>query len=457
MVNVEPAVFVVLPFIILALYRRSWAFLFVVGSTPFFDLEMFYALSHQFRLPEIAIMILIGHYLIYWLREGSFQVKNSAPVLLLWAFLGVCGLSVLALVVQPAMVQVHPYFGSYQSRLFIDLAVSSKNVSQLFIRTFFVLSVTVLTIHLEKEGLREAIRGIVFGAVMAGLFGMAYQLMILSNLNGLLAILVNFGFGRLPTSPGFLGPIPRMFSMSGEPGYVADFLLYALGIVLTLSILPGQNDTFHQKELRFLTPFLGVPLLLSTGTTGYGGLVILIAVLTGVLAVFPDMRPNSLPLNPRAVIPVTGVMIILAVLAIGPQLIDIISYQVQKMTFQAGSGDIRMFYMSKSIEIFLERPVIGVGVGSHNGLSVLFTVLAETGLLGAITLMGAHMWAFRQCVGVASYEKSSTRNMSMALAVAGFTLLATHLIAKSATTLLFPWYWFSLALPIAFVTTRWER
>jgi len=455
--SVEPAAYVALPFMILALSRRSWAFLFVVASIPFFGLKMFYALSHQFILPEIAMMILMGHYSIYWLREGRFQIKNSTPVLLLWAFLGVCGLSVLALVVQPTIVQVHPYFGSYQSRLFINLGVSSKNVSQLLLRAFFVLSVTVLAIHLEKEGVREAIRGVVFGAVAAGLFGVVYQLMVLGELNTLLTILVNFGFGRLPASPEAMGPIPRMFSMPGEPGYVADFFLYALGIVLTLSILPGPNDTFNQKELRFLTPFLGAALLLSTGTTGYGGLVILITVLMGVLAVFPNMRPGSVPLNLRVATAVAGTTLILTVLTVGPQLFDIVSYQFRKMTFQAGSGNIRMFYMGKSIEIFLGRPVIGVGVGSHNGLSLLFTVLAETGLLGAIALIGAHLWPFRQCVGVANHEKPSPRNMSMALSVSGFTLLATHLIAKSATALLFPWYWFSLALPIAFVSTRWRR
>lgn len=457
MIEIESAAYVALPFILLALYRRSWSFLFVIVSTPFFDLEVFYALSHQFRLPEVAILILIGHYFIFWLQEGRFRVKNSTPILLLWAFLGICALSILVLIVRPAMVQVHPYTGSYQSRLFIDLAVSSKNVSQLLLRGFFVLAVTALVVHLEEEGLPKAIRGIVFGAVAAGIFGIMYQLMVIGGLDNSLSWLVRFGFGRLPLSPGFLGPIPRMFSVPGEPGYVADYILYALSIVLTLSIIPGTNTIFCKKELLLLTPFLGVALLLSTGTTGYGGFLILMAVLAGVLVIFPNMRPPNLTAILGVVTAITGTTLLIVISITDVQIIDIISYQLRKITFQAGSGDIRIFYIIESAQIFLERPFIGVGVGSHNSTSLLFSALAETGLLGASTLVGAHLWSYRQCVGLANHGKSNMQNISIALAVAGFTLLATNLIAKSMTSLLFPWQWFSLALPIALVAIQENR
>lgn len=453
MASIEPAAIVVLPLVVVAAMRRRWAFLLVVGSVPFFGLEVFVAVSHRFRLPELAILVFIGHYAVAWIRRERVDLRNATPVLLLWGFVGVSTVSVVALALHPPEVPVHPYVGTFQSRRFVDLSISSKNVTQLLLRGLFVAAVTVLAVHLDERRIREAVRGVVLGAAFVGVVGVGYQVAVMGNATFVPETLRAFGFARFVDDPGMLGPIPRMYSTVGEPGFTADYLLYGFAIATTLAVVPGPDWAFRRWELFVLSPLLGGALLSSTGTTGYGGLVILASAFVAFLALFPDVRPRHFRwyVVTACVGGVLAVGVLFAIL--GPTLVDLVVVQVEKMTFQARSGTIRRFYILRSIVVFRARPIIGVGVGSHHAPSYLFTLLAETGIVGTTALIGAHLWAYRQCMGLVD-AAPRVRRPAVALAIAGNTLLATNLVAKSISSLLMPWYWFGLALPIAVIANR---
>lgn len=449
-VVLEPIAVIVFPLTVYAGLNREWAAWFVLGSIPFFSLEVITVADHPFNPPEIAILILGGHVVADWFSRGRLELKNSGPLLLFWAFLGVAAVSVIWGVINPVSVPVHPYGSTFRSRLFVDGVVRSSYVTQLVLRAFFVFAVTVLTVFLSRrKRVKLGVRGVVYGAVFVGMVGLLYQVAIASGLHFIPESLQAVGFRRFPTSPGTFGSVPRMYSTPGEPGYTADYLLYGFSITTTLWLIPGDGWAFNRRELKGITGFLGVALLSSTGTTGYGGLVILALTFGGVVLLFPELRPR---IESRVGVTAGAAAILATILVVvaGQSLIDFFAFQTEKMMFQSRSGNVRMFYIQRSLDVFLSRPLVGAGVGSHSAPSYLAILLAETGLVGAGTLIGAHLLTYRQCTGLVTRSDQTTRRMPIALAVAGFTLFGTNLLAKSIASLLFPWYWFSLALPMAF-------
>lgn len=451
MVSVEPVALLILPIAAVAAFRQRWAFLFVLGSVPFFAVEAVTAVSHSFNPPEIAIMVLGGHVVIGWFSDGRLELQNSKSLLWLWAFLGVAAVSVVWGVINPVSVPVHPYGSTFRSRLFVDAAVRSSYVTQLVLRAFFVFAITILTVFISRrQRIKLGVRGVVYGAVFVGMVGLLYQIAIVSGLHFVPESLQTVGFRRFPTSPGTIGPVPRMYSTAGEPGYTADYLLYGFSMTITLWLIPGDGWAFNRQELKGITGFLGIALLSSTGTTGYGGLVILALTLAGVMLLFPDLLPRN---ESRVGVTAGATAILAAILVVfaGQSFIDFVMFQAEKMMFQARSGSIRMFYIRRSLGVFLSRPFFGAGVGSHSAPSYFAILLAETGLVGAGTLLGAHVWTYRQCTGLVARSDRRTRRVATALVVSSITLFGTNLLAKSIASLLFPWYWFALALPIAIV------
>lgn len=451
MVIVEPVAAVVVPIALLAAMRRHWAFLFLLVSVPFFNVEVVRAVSHGFNPPEIALLILGTHLIAGWVRERRIVLPNAGPIMLLWVFLGVAVLSVVWAVVRPPAVLVHPYGQPFLDRTFDDAAVGLHYVTQIVLRGVFVFAVTAVATHLVRTGtVRTAVRGIVYGAVLTALVGFSYQVAVLADASILLRQLTAAGFGPFLTTPDRLGPLPRMYSLPGEPGFTADYLLYAVALTGALAVLPGERWAFSRRKAAGLTGFLVIALLLSTGTTGYGGLVVLAGIGFAAMVVFPSARPKA-PVRALAVVAGAGVVSLALYVAAGSPGSDLVSHQVDKMLFRAGSGSIRRYYILRSLDIFGTRPLLGAGVGSHSAPSYLSTLLAETGLIGAATLIGAQIWAFRQSAAVAYRRESAVRRGGLALTVAGATLLTTNLVAKSIVSLLMPWYWFAVALPIAYV------
>lgn len=457
MVAVEPAALIVLPVAVTAMLRRRWAFLFLLGSVPFLQTGVVHAVSHTFNPPEIALVIITGHVGYSAITERQVVVPNAGPLVLLWGFLAAAFLSVLWAVLNPPAVQVHPYGRPFLQRTFVAAQFGRHNLSQTLLRALFIGGVTGVTLHLSRtDNVRTAVRGVVYGAVLVGLVGIAYQVAILTGLTSLADLLTGSGLGYFPADPPRLQTLPRMYSLPGEPGFTADYLLYALTLTTPLALLPGERWAFSRREALVLTAILGAVLLWSTGTTGYGGLVVFAATWLALMTFFPAARPE----NPSRVFAISaggGVVFLTLYVIAGTPGLDVVSYQISKILFQSGSGNIRRYYIVQSLGVIGSRPLLGVGVGSHSAPSFLATLLAETGVVGAAALVGGQLSAFRQSAAIAAPRRAAASRGGIALAVAGATLLVTNLFAKSIFSLLMPWYWFAVALPIAFVAVNTDH
>lgn len=451
---VTPSAVLILPLAAVATLRRDWALGLLAASVPFYSLTVVELFSHPFPPHEIALLSLFTRQMWTWVSQGRVVVDHKRAMTWAISFSVVCIISVLLAVVRPANVLVHQYnIGGFGTFDFRQLSLTSANITQLLLRLFYIGSIFIIVDAIkDQREVRRLVRWIVFGAVFAGIVGVLYQVSILLD-GPLPAIMHWLGFNRFPTNPRFIQGIPRMYSLPGEPGFTADYLLYALAITATAFFTRADSGILTRRESVILTAVLGTFLLLSTGTTGYGGLGVFVGVLFVGAVAFEQLRSRRFLGTVLVGIVAVPVLLIADMIVFGGVLQQLIQYAIEKITFDAGSGSIRLRYMLRTVDVFLARPLLGVGVGSHHVPSMLFTLAAEVGLIGVFVFTGFHISVYRSCCWFATKAHPMYAGIALPILVAGVTLLFTNLVAKSIATLLFPWYWFSLALPLALVAT----
>lgn len=449
MTTILPSGFLFIPIAIVAALRKEWATYFAIGSIPFFALRPFVAAGHPFTLPELAVLSVLFNQVLEWVRCRTPQLPASGTLLWLWGFLTISILSVIYAALNPPTLTVHPYnTGSLDSMVFRQYQFSLINISQLILRSFIVVAVTLIAFRLTIRQIKITIRYLIVAAVITGLFGILYQLSIHTAEGFLIESVIDIGFSGIRLNFSRFGPLPRMYSFPGEPGYVAHFLLYALGITVTIVALPKSN-ILHRRIATVAMVLLICLIALTTSTTGYGGLVVL-----GMVVIVAHMHFDEFNLARIiwVILPfLFGVSLLLVFTFIRVEYQELIRYQIKKLQFETGSGPLRLQYLLMAVNITRSRPALGVGVGSHYGASVIGTILAESGLLGLGAFVGLLFSTFRDSTGLALNENGEIREMAIIFTVAGVTVWLTVLPAKSITALLFPWSWFSLALPIALV------
>lgn len=454
--EITPAAIVVIPLTVVALRRRRWTIALLIGSAPFVSLTVVSAISHEFSPDEIVLIGLIGKQFYAWLDRRELVIGDVHVYRWLVLFGVICVLSVVYAAIRPARVTVHPYnvggFGTFEFR---TLAFSGTNLTQLALRLFYVTGIVVIAKTIDSvTEIRQSVRWLVLSGLLVGFIGIIYQLSILTNLP-VHAVMGWIGFDRFPSHPRFIGPVPRMYSLPGEPGFTADYLLFTLTLATTLFLWNGHNGVLTRREAGVSMGLLLTFLLLSTGTTGYGGLGILVAVLLASAILVERLRSRNTVYLAGVTVATVPLILSFDVFILGGQLQSVFLYQLEKLSFQAGSGTTRLRFMVRTIDLVRTRPLLGVGVGSHHAPSLLFTLLAEVGFLGFTAYVAFHASLFRRCGRFAIVGGAKRIDvLYLALVVAGVTLFLTNLVAKSVSTLMFPWYWFSLALPLALLRYR---
>lgn len=452
--EVTPAAYVVLPLAAVALLRRRWTLAFLVATAPFFSLTVVTAFSHEFHPGEIVLIGLIGRQIGSWLHKQRviLHAKDTFKWLILFGIVSI--LSVMYAAIHPTEVPVHPYnIGAFGAFVFEPLTFSTDNVTQLVLRLFFVVGVFSIADAIEDEvEIRRLLRWLVMTGVLVGIIGVAYQLSILVDLR-VAGPLRWIGFQRFVTTPQQLGPLPRMYSLPGEPGFTGDYLLYTLAIAGTGFLATERDEFFTRREMIIIPTILVISLLLSTGTTAYGGILILSVVLSAVTVSFVQLNTTRFKRILAAGVAAIPLGLSVDAILLDWTVLQLIGYEIQKLTFSTASGSIRLRYMVRTLDIIQTRPLLGAGVGSHHVPSMLFTIAAETGLIGLIVFAALHITLYRHCGWLAYQNHPRYGTLALLLFVAGVTLILTNLIAKSIATLLLPWYWFSIAFPLALIMT----
>lgn len=447
MVGFTPLGLLLLPALFFAGLRFRWALTAFIISIPWKTAVLFNAVGHPFNLPEMAILVLSCHVGWQLLRGRSF-LRLGPSSLALIGFGVAATLSVIVLLIDsPTNLYGRPYniAAGYGKFTLVEISFSLNSVTQLALRWFFVGATVILgVIFAARERLVEwALTVTVANALLVGVVGIIYQLSIIAGVNAFPETLQSLGFARFPVSSGTLGPLPRMFSITGEPGETAHFLLFGLAIT-GVTALAETDGVFNQSTATVLSAILLVLLLLTTGATGYGGLIVFAVVLFVTALVVDSISLKSVT-TVLTITTASGVFGLAALTVLTDvDMVQLVALQVEKLQFSAQSGSLRARYITHSLSLWAQRPVFGTGVGTQNGTSFLASVLAETGTLGGMALVAAIATAYRSGVATATTAADS-RIIASAIAVA--TLGGTALIARSTVATLFPWLWLALALP----------
>ncbi|QLG48922.1 hypothetical protein [Natrinema halophilum] len=380
--------------------------------------------------------------------------KRSLVFATSFLFIGVVSSAVL--LVFPSEQMTHPYnAGAWIVFETEPLLYSRDNFTQTVLRIFSFGSMFVIATAFTKELIAKSIRLLVLEGVFVGAFGVAYQLSILFGFP-LIEASQWFGLVSIKYIRPFLGPLPQMMSVPGEPGYTAIYFLFLLSLIIPVAI-SGQERILSNRESVFFGSLFVCFLILTGAGTGFGGLVILSIVLFTYYTFVKDTLPSFgrfVRFGFQTSIPALVVALVVMEDPIGTA-----SVVIQELTFRGGSGPIRAHSMAFALDLFQTRPLIGYGFGSYYGASVVGTILVSTGVIGVTLFVAFHLFIVRdliqleQTIDIPPLESSLARTLAISLTA----LFATMLVAKSITAIFFPWYWMAVGFGIALLTETYKR
>lgn len=156
---------------------------------------------------------------------------------------------------------------------------------------------------------------------------------------------------------------PRLYSTFMEPSYCVPFLVGAFYFIMVSAV----NKTKADHALLII---LLVEIVATQSTTGYLAFVVMGAI---CIAVFKDKA------TARYLIP--EMLILLVALLVTPTLLDTVIFSKA----ESGSAATRDVWNDRALTNFGENPVTGIGYKQSRASSLLFSLLAESGICGLIS------------------------------------------------------------------------
>jgi hypothetical protein len=459
-ISVAPLGYVVIPLGVLLFFKsRRQLFWATVASIPFFytyvvDLSVTLVQPYQY----FGVLLILRNVLDLALGRDRRPWTISRTAAAAFLFLLVAYLSLFMPAVLRDTIYVLPMDTPYQEYENVEpLRFSIANVFQVAYPTFMVLMSLCLAREIrDLETLKNVVRVNVAACFAVIGFGLFHQIGMMLGLDPVVesAFRVVTGFSEVPriySTYNMIGPLPRMFSLAGEPGYTGSYLIFVFAIVLGL----GYNVVgggWRLKRRRLLELGLLFGLIMTGSTTSYLGLVVLMLVLVALPKVFQlgerGSRHRS-ALKFTTFFVVTAVLVLLAApIVLETSYVDYV-YETHyaKLFLQEGSGSVRSITVRSGVEVFLQSPLLGVGYGSHRTSSLLTSLLSNVGLAGTLAFLWFNAVVFRR--GLRACRRSSNpglTSMAYALLVGLGTLLPVMLIAKSMIALIHGWYWLLVAM-----------
>jgi len=459
-VSISPIGFIIIPLGLFLFFKsRRQLFWATVASIPFFytyvaDLSITLVQPYQY----FGVLLILRNLVDMGLGQGrrSYSISPATGAVLLFLLAGY--LSLIMPVLFRDVIYVVPPETSYQEYENVELLrLRMRNVFQITYPTFMVLM--FLSLVKEIQGLRD-LKNVVRLSVLCALvvigFGLFHQIGMMLGLNALVesAFRLVTGFDEVPriySTYNMIGPVPRMFSLAGEPGYTGSYLVFVFAIILAL----GYNvvrDGWSLKRDKLMQLLLLFGLIMTGSTTSYLGLCVVVLV----LMILPKLlRLGTRGTRQRSTMRFTTFFAVTAVVVVfaSPIILEtsyldyVYDTHYAKLFLQEGSGLVRTKTVQSGVEIFLQSPILGVGYGSHRTASLLTSLLSNVGAVGTLAFLWFNVVIFRR--GLLACRRSANPEMvsiSYALLVSLATLLPVMLIGKSMIALIHGWYWLLLAM-----------
>ncbi len=330
------------------------------------------------------------------------------------------------------------------------LYFSWHHVTQVLYLAFgVVIAICVAHRNLEESQRHDTERVILISAIFIAAWGV---MQFVCNITGVKYPDAVFNNSGSPAGLGFLSQlddvgVSRISSVTLEPSVLAQNL--AVLLPLTLPAWMGKRPVLSVAYDRLSTILLFAVLILSTSSTGYLGLFILVFLLLGVL-----VRTGAISLS-RAALAVTAVSVVAvgmaaAIVASVPVVRDVVNSTLldKAATY---SGLERVMTIQLAYGYFEKFPLLGIGWGSAVSHDMVVLLLSNVGIIGALIFFGA-MW----CVVHSSWRSMESLESSASLSrVTWFLSLTVFLCTGlfSGFPLSLGSFWLVIGMAIA---TSWK-
>jgi len=462
MVTVSPLGIILMPLgLFLFLRSRRQLFWGTVLLIPFFytyvlDLEFTNIQPYQF----FGALLILRHAIDLSVGAGPRLFGISKPTAALIAFLFLVYLSLFMSVVLEGSIYVIPTETPYQDFENVEpLRFGMSNVTQSIYPTFMVLLFVCMVREIRDLRIVQRIVQLnIVTAVVVIASGIFFQIAMIFGLRESIEALYRFVTGFTDVSRiyygatyNMMGPLPRMFTLSGEPGYTSAYLLTLFGVVVALHYNVVRQG-WKLRHNRLAEALLLAGLLLAGSTTGYLGLFVMVVVLFAVPRLFRlgakgHRFKSALLMNVLLALVLGGLVLVTPILMETSFLDYVYTTHYQKLFEEAGSGFVRLATVASGVEVFSKSPLLGVGYGSHRTGSLLTSLLSNVGVLGTSAFFLFNGLVFAR--GVKVCRRSGNRELvsiTFALLVSFATLFPTMLIGMTMVAIVQGWYWLLMAM-----------
>lgn len=191
---------------------------------------------------------------------------------------------------------------------------------------------------------------------------------------------------------------PRLYSTFMEPSYCAPFLVGAF-----YSIMISVNK--KSKADHALLVLLLAEIVATKSTTGYVAFMAMGAI---HLVVFRD-RATARYLIPE-------IIVLLVALLLMPDLLNDVIF----LKAGTGSASTRDAWNNRALTNFMEHPIVGVGYKQSRASSLLFSLIAETGIIGFLSYLSMIILCIAKRRSEATELTRCAKTLVMAVAACQF-------------------------------------
>lgn len=397
---------------------------------PFERIGSFEFAGSTVRASQLFALLMLASWIVYGLYKKKLMPAKNPLIILLLSFFAVSVMS------------------------FIN-AVNIERAITVFLFEVFVILVAIAIPNLlqSKELLKKIIVALFVTTIVVSVFGL-YQFVgdmigLPSTLTGLRDLYTKAVFG-----------FPRVQSTALEPLYFGNFLLIPVSLALALFLGKGKKNLPNALVVSAL--LLGVLNIFLTVSRGaYLGFAVIV-----ILVAFIYIKQF---LQPQRFIPLIGLLgvVLLAVFAMFTFQEDNISGLVGQATnFSGGAGiEERFGTFDKSLELFSENPVLGIGVGNfgprvaRNPLeqpeggwlisnNVYLEILAERGVQGVLLILLLIVFIVVRSIKALGMGKDSFLKTSLVGLTVAFVAICFQYNTFSILYILHVWFLIGLIIAI---------
>jgi O-antigen ligase len=326
------------------------------------------------------------------------------------------------------------------------LTFGLRHITQsLYLAYGLIITIFIAVRNSNPEEFRKSVRVFLISAIFASSWGF---LQWYCNDAGISYPAFIFNTSATESAMGYMQElgdlgVTRISSVSTEPSMLAQFILLAL--VFAIFAVFGQRTVISKFWDRVALIFTVLILLLTTSSTAYIGLAILLPV--ALLGLWYLGRLGAKPLG------IIGfALLVLYVTYARSQLIQELADRMIFSKAEDYSGIGRLNSVLLALGYFRAYPILGIGWGSASSYDLIVKLLSNTGILGLVTFaifigtVFSRLWKSMKPRAVA--QPLERTFWACCFLVAIFMLIVTNELTGFAFVYGHLWFIFGMALAV---------